>query len=111
MPSYSEEDVTNALNALVNGEYHSVRWAVLVFQIPVSTLWDWLQKRKSRNKGHVSQQLLTPIKESTLENWIYCIAKLGALITLELIKILASEIQSEQSSKSDKNELSSILDR
>jgi hypothetical protein len=68
MPSYTEEDVTNALNALVNSEYHSVRRAALVFQIPASTLRDRLQKRKARNKGHVSQQLLTPIEESTLEN-------------------------------------------
>ena len=55
MPSYTKEDVTNALNALVNGEYKSIRWAVLVFQIPVLTLQDQLYKQKSRNKGHVSQ--------------------------------------------------------
>jgi hypothetical protein len=84
MPSYAEEDVTNAINALVNGEYHAVRRAALVFQITASTLRDRLQKRKSRNKGHVSQQILTPIEESTLENWIYRTAKLGAPITFKL---------------------------
>ena len=84
MPLYTEEDVTNAFNALANSEYKSVRQAALVFQIPVSTLRDQLHKRKSRNKGHVSQQLLTPIEESTIENWIYCAVKLGALITLQL---------------------------
>jgi len=68
MPSYTEEDVTNALNALVNGEYKSVRRATLVFQIPISTLRDRLYKRKSRNESHVSQQILTPIEESTLKN-------------------------------------------
>jgi len=68
MPSYTEEDVTNALNALVNGEYKSVRRAALVFQIPASTLRDRLHKRKSGNESHVSQQILTPIEESTLEN-------------------------------------------
>jgi hypothetical protein len=98
MPSYTEEDVANALNALVNGEYHSVRRAALVFQIPTSNLRDRLQKQKSRNEGHVSQQLLTPIEESTLENWTYRAAKLGAPITLKLVKTLASEIQSERSS-------------
>jgi hypothetical protein len=82
MPSYTEEDVTNALNALVNGEYKSIRQAALVFQIPESTLQYRLQKPKSRKESHVSQQTLTPIEESTLENWIYCAAKLGALITL-----------------------------
>ena len=93
MPLYTEEDVTNALNALVNGEYKSIRWATLVFQIPKSTLQYQLQKPKSRKESHVSQQTLTPIEESTLKNWIYHATKLGALITLKLVKILASEIQ------------------
>jgi len=74
--------VTNALNALVNGEYKSIRRAALVFQIPYLTLRYRLQKPKSRKENHVSQQILTPIKESTLENWIYRSAKLGAPITL-----------------------------
>jgi len=111
MPSYTEEDVTNALNALVNGEYKSVRRAALVFQIPVSTLRDRLYKRESRNESHVSQQILTSIKESTLKSWIYRTAKLGAPITLQLVKILASEIQSKRSSKNDESELSPISDR
>jgi hypothetical protein len=38
MPSYTEEDVTNALNALVNGEYKLILRAALVFQIPYPTL-------------------------------------------------------------------------
>jgi hypothetical protein len=92
MPSYTEEDVTNALNALVNGKYKPFRRAASVFQIPYSTLQYRSQKRKTRKESHVSQQILTPIEESTLENWIYRAAKLGAPITLQLVKILASEI-------------------
>jgi hypothetical protein len=111
MPSYTEEDVTNALNALVNGEYKSIRRAALVFQIPYSTLQDRFQNRKTRKESHVSQQILTPIEESTLENWIYRAAKLGAPITLKLVKILASEIQSERSTNHNENELSPISDR
>jgi len=110
MPSYTEEDVTNASNTLVDGEYQSIRKAALVFQIPNSTLQNWLQKQKSRNESYISQQILTLIEESTLKNWIYRAAKLGALITLKLVKILASEIQSKQSSKNDKNVWSPILD-
>lgn len=82
MPSYTEEDTTNALNALVNGEFKSLRRAALVFQIPKTTLRKRAQKRKLRIESHVSQQILTPIEESTLENWIYRAAKLGAPITL-----------------------------
>ena len=111
MPSYTEEDVTNALNALANGEYKSIRRAALVFQIPYPTLRYRLQKPNLRKESHVSQQLLTPIEESTLENWIYYAAKLGSPITLQLVKILASEIQSKRGSRNDENELSPISDR
>jgi hypothetical protein len=110
MPLYTEEDITNVLNALVNGKYKSIRRAALVFQIPESTLRYRLQKPKSRKESHISQTL-TPIEESTLENWIYRAAKLGALITLKLVKILASEIQSKRSSNYDENEISHISDR
>lgn len=59
MPLYTEEDVTNALDALVNGEFKSLRRAALVFQIPKSTLRKQAQKQKSRIESHVSQQILT----------------------------------------------------
>jgi hypothetical protein len=111
MPLYAEEDVTDALNVLVNGEVKLLRRAVSAFRISSSTLQDRLQKRKSRIEGHVSQQLLTPIEEITLENWIYQAVKLGAPITLQLVKILASEIQSKRSLNYDENVLSPISDR
>jgi hypothetical protein len=111
MPSYTEEDVTNVLNSLVNGEYKSIHRAVLVFQIPYSTLRNQIQKPKSRKESHISQQKLTPIKESTLENWIYRAAKLGTPVTRQLVKILASEIQSEKSSNNNENESRPISDR
>jgi hypothetical protein len=111
MPSYTEEDVTNVFNALVNSKVKSIREAALVFQIPYTTLQNQYQNQKSSVKGHVSQQRLTPIEESTLENWIYYAAKLGALITLQLVKILASEIQSEWSLRSNENESSPISDQ
>ena len=38
MPSYTEEDITNPLNTLVNGEFKSLRLAILDFQIPETTL-------------------------------------------------------------------------
>jgi hypothetical protein len=80
MPLYTEEDMTNALSVLVNGEYQSIRKAAIAFQIFFSTL----QRRHStaKSESHISQQLLTPIEETTLENWIYQAAKSGALVTL-----------------------------
>jgi len=111
MPSYTEEDVTNTLNTLVNGEFKSLRQAALVFQIPESTLRKQARKQKSRIESHVGQQILTPIEETTLKNWIYRAAKLGALVTLQLVKILASEIQSKRGLNHDENELSPISDQ
>jgi hypothetical protein len=111
MPSYTEEDVTNALNALVNSEYKSISKTAIAFQISPSTLRDRRKKSKLYSESHVSQQLLTPIGERTLENWIYRTAKLRAPVTLQLVKILASEIQTKRSSNHDKDELSPISDR
>jgi hypothetical protein len=111
MPLYTEEDVTDALNALVNGEYKSIRKAAIAFQIPFTTLQKRQKNQKSYSESHVSQQLLAPIEETALENRIYRAAKLGAPITLQLVKILASEIQTKRSSKNDENELSPISDR
>ena len=88
----------------MNGKYKSIRKAAIAFQIPSSTLHDQQKKSKSRTESHVSQQLLTLIEESTLENWIYRATKLGALVTLQLVKILASEIQSERGSNYNENE-------
>jgi len=68
MPSYTKEDITNALNASVNREYRSLRRTALVFGIPSSTLYNRRRKSKSSRESHVSQQLLTPIDESTLED-------------------------------------------
>jgi hypothetical protein len=82
MPSYTKEDVTNALHTLVSGEYKSTRRAALVYQIPYPTLEDRCQNRKTKKESHVSQQVLTPIEESTLENWIHRAAKSGAPATL-----------------------------
>jgi hypothetical protein len=110
MSSYTEDDVTNALNALVNGEYKSIRKAAIAFQIPSSTLRDRQKKSKSRTESHVNQQLLNPIEETTLENWIYRAAKLGALVTRQLVRILTSETQSERSSNNNENKSSPISD-
>jgi hypothetical protein len=111
MPSYTEKDVTNALNSLVNGEYKSIHRAALVFQIPYSTLRNRVQKPKSRKESHVSQQILTLIEESTLEYWIYRATKLGTPVARQLVKILASKIQSERSSNNNENQSRPISDR
>ena len=75
VPLYTEEDVTIALNALVNGEYKSIRKAAISFQIPPSTLRDRQRKiiiknRKSRqstitnsDRGINTRELDLPCRE------------------------------------------------
>jgi hypothetical protein len=60
--------VTNALSALGNGEYQSIRQAAIAFQIPFSTLQRRHSTAKSRSESHISQKLLTPIEETTLQS-------------------------------------------
>ena len=55
MSSYTEEDVTNALDALANSEYKSIRKVAIAFQIPSSTLQDQRKHSKLRTDSHVSQ--------------------------------------------------------
>jgi hypothetical protein len=52
MPLYTEEDITNAVNALVNGKYKSVRKAAIAFQTSSSTSRD-------RQKNRVQEQEVT----------------------------------------------------
>jgi hypothetical protein len=54
MPLYTKEDITNALNTLVNGEYRSIRKAAIAFQIPFTTLQNRQKKSKSRIESYVS---------------------------------------------------------
>ena len=68
MSLYTKEDITITLNMLVNSEYKSIRKAAIAFQIPFTTLQNQQKKSKSRIESHISQQLLTPIEEATLEN-------------------------------------------
>jgi hypothetical protein len=47
MPTYSKEDLTNALAAYQNGEYTSIRKYAYAFNIPVITLSKQLSTRTS----------------------------------------------------------------
>jgi len=54
MSLYNKEDVINALHALVNDKYKSIRKAVIAFQIPPSTLRDRRKKSKLKIESYVS---------------------------------------------------------
>jgi predicted DNA-binding protein YlxM (UPF0122 family) len=66
MPSYTEEDVQNAIAAYRNGDYPSISKIASIFSIPTSTLQDRLKKAKTRIQSHEKQQILSSIEEEEL---------------------------------------------
>jgi hypothetical protein len=66
MPSYTAEDLTEAMISYRAGEYDSLRKCASAFGIPVTTLSKRLRDRKDRILAHENQQSLTSTEESTL---------------------------------------------
>lgn len=103
MPSYNEEDILVAIASYKRREYKSISRTSRVFGIPSSTLYNRIFKPDSKNKGYTKQQILSPIEEETLENWIYRAASLGTPISLRLLIILAEEIRKNRGEISAKS--------
>jgi hypothetical protein len=111
MPSYTEEDVQNAIAAYRNGDYPSISKIASIFSIPTSTLQDRLKKAKTRIQSHEKQQILSSIEEEELVIWISNASKLGVPTPLPLVKILTEEIQSNRFTSRAKSEKSYISPR
>ena len=96
MPSYTEEDIQNAIAAYRRGDYASISRTSAIFNIPRITLLFRLKKNKTRKQGHEKQQLLSTIEEEELVAWITNASKLGVPTPLPLIKNLAKEIRANR---------------
>ena len=96
MPSYTEEEVQNAIATFRRGDYTTLRRTSAIFNIPLSTLSDRLRKVKTRNQSHEKQQLLSTIEEEELVAWITNASKLGVPTPLTLVKNLAEEIRANR---------------
>jgi len=96
MPSYTEEDIQNAIAAYRRGDYASISRTSAIFKIPSSTLQYLLLGRKTRNQSHEKQQLLSTIEEEELVAWITNASKLGVPTPLPLVKNLAEEIRANR---------------
>ena len=96
MPSYTKEDLENALADLRNNVYSSIRVCSNTTQIPRSTLSARLRDRKSRVESHESQKSLSNNEEDILVDYIKHLAKLGNPITLPRVKEIAFEIRSRR---------------
>jgi hypothetical protein len=93
MPTYSEDTLIAALTAYRNGEYTSTRKYAYAFNIPRSTLLDWLSNRTLYVKSYESQQILSTAEEKALLKAITRLVKSGCPITLILTRDLAEEIR------------------
>jgi len=96
MPSYTEEDIQNAIAAYRRGDYASISRASAIFEIPFSTLRYRLLGRKTRNQSYEKQQLLSTTEEEELIAWITNASKLGVPTPLPLVKNLAKEIRANR---------------
>jgi hypothetical protein len=93
MPTYSEEDLTNALAAYRNREFTLIRKCAYAFNILYSTLAFRLSTRTSRSQSYELQQILSTAEEETLLKAVTRLSKSGYPITLLLIRDLAKEIR------------------
>jgi hypothetical protein len=111
MPSYDEDDIQAAISAYKRGDYASISRTSRISNIPLTTLRNRIRKVTRQKSRNINQQILTPIEEETLENWIYRAAKLGTPISLRLLIILAEEIQKNRNSISAKSTFTPISRR
>jgi hypothetical protein len=96
MPTYSNEALEQALEAIRADRDLSTTRAAKLFGVPKSTLQNRLKNGKTRAISHESQQLLTSIEEEQLVAYVSRASKLGSPITLPILLELATEIREKR---------------
>jgi DDE superfamily endonuclease/helix-turn-helix, Psq domain/Tc5 transposase DNA-binding domain len=89
-PTYTEEDIQAALNAVANGM--SQKKAGLEFGIPRSTLQNRINGHISRQEAFIPYQRLSMDQEERLAKWVLIQESLGHAPTHGQIKIFAGRI-------------------
>ncbi|KAM9874692.1 hypothetical protein VDGL01_11249 [Verticillium dahliae] len=90
MPSYTEDEVNQALDAVTNRQ--SIRKAAIHSGIPIPTLHRRVQGAQSRASAFTSQQKLSPTQEKHLVEWIRIQAALGLPPTHSQVREFAERI-------------------
>jgi hypothetical protein len=75
MPTYSEVDIQNAIQAVLDGK--SIRKAAQIHGIPYGTLHGRCLGTEARTHAHETQQRLSPSQEKQLVDWILAQEALG----------------------------------
>ena len=89
-PTYTEEDVQRALNAVANGM--SQRKAGLEFGVPRATLQHRVNGHISRQEAHIPQQRLSMVQEQRLVEWVLIQESLGLAPTYRQIRAFVGRI-------------------
>ena len=90
MPSYTEDDVAQALLDLANGS--ALRTTANKYGVPRSTLRDRQSGAQTTRQGHSNQQRLTSIQEHQLEQWIIRQEALGYALTHAQVRAIATGV-------------------
>ena len=90
MPSYTEDHITQALEAITQGQ--SIKKAALEWGVPRSTLQNRMRGTQSRDVAFSDQQRLSPTDENHLANWVRVQADLGLPPTHQQLKDFAKRI-------------------
>jgi len=90
MPSYTENALAAALNAVDRGD--PIRRVARDYGIPRTTLQHRLAGRQTKTTAHTFQQKLSPVQESRLAEWICIQDTLGLAPTHAQIRTFASRI-------------------
>ena len=90
MPSYTEEDVKQALLDLANG--HPMSAVTARHGVPRTTLRDRQSGAQTRRQARADQQRLSAIQEDRLEQWILCQEALGYAPTHGQVRAIATNI-------------------
>jgi len=89
-PTYTEEDIQRALNAIANGM--SQKKAGLEYGVPRSTIQNRINGHISRQEAHIPQQRLSTVQEERLAEWILIQESLGLAPTHGQIRAFAGRI-------------------
>nr|AER39694.1 transposase [Verticillium dahliae] len=90
MPRYTEDEINQALEAIINGQ--SIKSASTEWGIPRTTLNNRLQGQQPRDIAFSTQQKLSPTQEKHLVEWIRIQAALGLPPTHSQIREFAERI-------------------
>ena len=90
MTNYTEAEISQALESILNGQ--SIKTAAKEWGIPRSTLQRRIQGAQSRASIAASRQKLSPTQESHLVQWVQVQAALGLPPTHQQVREFAERI-------------------